>query len=151
MIDASDAGWERQLKVTDEVLAEIGAQDVPRIRVFNKIDGVGDARAQAMRTDLLRVLYPGCIVMSAKRPEDVARLHAAIRDFFGRDLVEAELFLTWADQRLRGEVFERCEVLAEEADAEGARLRVRGEPADIESLRRRLGASAPDGRDRPAG
>jgi GTP-binding protein HflX len=151
VIDASDAGWERQLKVTDEVLAEIGAQDVPRIRVFNKIDGVGDARAQAMRTDLLRVLYPGCIVMSAKRPEDVARLHAAIRDFFGRDLVEAELFLTWADQRLRGEVFERCEVLAEEADAEGARLRVRGEPAEIESLRRRLGASAPDGRDRPAG
>ncbi len=151
VIDASDAGWERQLKVTDEVLAEIGAQDVPRLRVFNKIDGVGDARAQAMRTDLLRVLHPGCIVMSAKRPEDVARLHAAIRGVFGRELVEAELFLPWSDQRLRGEVFERCEVLAEAAEAEGARLRVRGAPADVESLKRRLGASPSDGRDRSDG
>jgi GTP-binding protein HflX len=120
------------------VLAEIGAQDVPRIRVFNKIDGVGDAGTQAMRTDLLRVLYPGCIVMSAKRPEDVARLHAAIRDVFARDLVEAELFLPWSDQRLRGAVFDSCEVLAEEADADGARLRVRGDAAAIESLKRRL-------------
>jgi GTP-binding protein HflX len=141
VIDASDPGWERQLKVTDEVLAGIGAQDVPRIRVFNKIDGVGDAAAQAMRADLLRVLHPGCVVMSAKRPADVERLHATVRDFFARDLVEAELFLPWSDQRLRGEVFSSCEVLAEEADADGARLRVRGEPAAIESLKRRLGTA----------
>ena len=151
VIDASDPGWERQLAVTDEVLAEIGAQDVPRIRVFNKIDGVGDAAAQAMRTDLLRLLYPGCVVMSAKRPEDVARLHATIRDVFGRDLVEAELFLPWSDQRLRGEVFERCEVLDERADEHGARLRVRAEPATIESLSRRLGASQSPDRPRSAG
>jgi hypothetical protein len=44
VIDASDPGFERQLAVTDEVLAEIGAQDVPRILVFNKIDRVGDER-----------------------------------------------------------------------------------------------------------
>ena len=140
VIDASDAGWERQLAVTDAVLAEIGAHEVPRIRVFNKIDGTGDADAQAARAAGLEALYPGCIVMSAKRPEDVARLHGAIRDFFGRGLVEAELFLPWTDQGLRGEVFASCEVLAEEADAEGARLRVRGEAAGIESLKRRLEA-----------
>jgi len=144
VIDASDPGWERQLKVTDEVLAEIGAQDVPRLRVFNKIDALGDAGVQAMRTDLLRVLHPGCIVMSAKRPEDVARLHATIRDHFAGELVEAELFLPWADQKLRGEVFSSCEVLAEEADADGARLRVRGDPAAIERLKRRLGAPDAD-------
>jgi GTP-binding protein HflX len=150
VIDASDPGWERQLAVTDEVLAEIGAQDVPRIRVFNKIDGLGDAAAQAMRTDLLRLLYPGCVVMSARRPEDVARLHATIRDFFGRELVEAELFLPWSDQRLRGEVFERCEVLDEQADEHGARLRVRAAPATIESLSRQLGASPPANQGRRA-
>ena len=138
VIDASDPGWERQLKVTDAVLAEIGARDVPLIRVFNKIDGVGDAAAQAMRTDLLRLLYPGCVVMSARRPEDVARLHATIREFFGRDLIETEFFLPWSDQRLRGEVFERCEVIEEHADELGARLRVRAEAATIESLTRQL-------------
>ncbi len=48
VIDASDPGFERQLEVTDEVLGEIGAQDVPRIRVFNKIDQV-DNRATPRR------------------------------------------------------------------------------------------------------
>ncbi|MFM1992007.1 MAG: hypothetical protein RJA99_4964 [Pseudomonadota bacterium] len=142
VIDASDPGWERQLKVTDEVLAEIGAQDVPRIRVFNKVDAVGDGDAQAARAGVLRLLHPDCVVMSAKRAEDVARLHATIQGFFSKGLVEAELFLPWADQKLRGEVFASCEVLAEEADAEGARLHVRGEAAAIESLKRRLGGTA---------
>jgi GTP-binding protein HflX len=36
------------------VLGEIGAQEVPRMRVFNKIDHVGDAAAQAEREAALR-------------------------------------------------------------------------------------------------
>src|SRR3990167_5154045 len=60
VIDASDPGFERQLEVTDKVLEEIGANDVPRIRVFNKIDHVGDAAAQAERTAALRAQYPDC-------------------------------------------------------------------------------------------
>jgi 50S ribosomal subunit-associated GTPase HflX len=84
VIDASDPGFERQLAVTDKVLAEIGAQDVPRLRVFNKIDHVGDAAAQAEKEAELRAAYPGCIVMSARRADDVARLREAILAFFRR-------------------------------------------------------------------
>ncbi len=59
VIDASDSGFERQLEVTDGVLEEIGANVVPRIRVFNKIDHVGDAAAQAEREAALRDTVPG--------------------------------------------------------------------------------------------
>ena len=138
VIDASDAGFERQLHTTDEVLAEIDAQDVPRIRVFNKIDHVGDAAAQAGLAAALRCDYPGCIVMSARNPNDVARLHRAIMDFFQRDLVEAELFVPWSAQQLRGEIFAHCEVLNERADEDGAFFQVRGEPAALDSLRAQL-------------
>jgi GTP-binding protein HflX len=62
VIDAGDPGFERQLAVTDKVLAEIGAQDVPRLRVFNKIDHVGDAAAQAELAAALRT--PGPIASS---------------------------------------------------------------------------------------
>jgi GTP-binding protein HflX len=139
VIDASDAGYERQLETTDAVLAEINAQDVPRFRVFNKIDHVGDAAAQAECEAMLRANYPDCIVMSARRPHDIAKLHQAIVAFFQRDLVEAELFLPWSAQQLRGEIFARCEVIAERADADGAFFRVRGEPETLESLRARFG------------
>ncbi len=135
VIDASDPGFERQLETTDDVLSEIGAQDVPRIRVFNKIDHVGDATAQAERAATLRAAYPNCLVMSARCTDDVAMLHKAIIAFFQQDLVEAELFLPWSAQQLRGEIFARCEVLDERADDEGAFFRVRGEQGALDSLR----------------
>jgi GTP-binding protein HflX len=133
VVDASDPGFERQIAVTEEVLDEIGAQAVPRLLVFNKIDRGGDEAA-------LRAKYPGCIVMSARREGDVAKLRAAIVAFFQRHLVEAEIFLPWAAQKLRGEIFADCEVLEERAEGEGAFLRVRGEPATVERLREKLSA-----------
>ncbi len=142
VVDASDAGFGRQLAVTEKVLAEIGAEDVPRLVVFNKIDRAGDAAVQAEREAALRAQYPACIVMSAKREGDVARLREAIVAFFQRRLVEAELFLPWSAQKLRGQIFATCTVLEERADAEGAFLRVRGEPEAVGRLREQLGEAA---------
>ncbi len=139
VIDASDPGFERQLEVTDTVLAEIGADVVPRLRIFNKIDHVGDAAAQAECRAMLQARYPDCVVMSARRPEDVARLHGIIVTFFQKDLVEAELFLPWSAQQLRSQIYANCEVLGESADEDGALFRVRGEGAAIEALRQQFG------------
>ena len=139
VIDASDPGFERQLEVTDKVLAEIGAQDVPRLRVFNKIDHVGDAGAQVEREAALRAEYPDCIVMSARRANDIAMLREAIVGFFRQGLVEAELFLPWSAQQQRGAIFANCEVLEERADGEGAFLRVRGEREAVKGLCEQFG------------
>jgi GTP-binding protein HflX len=133
VVDASAPGFERQLAVTEEVLDEIGAKGVPRLLVFNKIDRGGDEAA-------LRARYPGCIVMSARREGDVAKLREAIVAFFRQRLVEAELFLPWSAQGLRGEIFATCEVLEERAGGEGAFLRVRGEPEAVQRLREQLSA-----------
>jgi GTP-binding protein HflX len=138
VIDASDPGFERQLEVTDKVLEEIGADVVPRLRIFNKIDHVGDEAAQAEREAALRAQYPDCVVMSARRPDDVAKLRQTIIAFFRQNLVEAELFLPWSAQQLRGEIFATCEVLEERADGEGAFFHVRGERDTVESLREQL-------------
>lgn len=139
VIDASDPGFERQREVTDQVLNEIGVGDVPRLRVFNKIDHVGDLAAQTERAAMLRAEYPDCVVMSARRPEEVTRLREVILAFFRRDLVEEELFLPWSAQQLRGQVYANFEVLEERADGEGAFFRVRGEAATLRTLREQFG------------
>ena len=141
MIDASDPGFERQIEVTEKVLEEIEAGKVPRLRVFNKIDQVGDAKAQKERAKALRAQFPKCLVMSAVDKDDVAKLQKAIRAFFGRRLVKAELFLPWSAQQLRGELFAVCQVLEERADTEGAHFSVRGERKDLDVLRERIKSS----------
>ncbi|MCC6472626.1 MAG: GTPase HflX [Burkholderiales bacterium] len=138
VVDASDPGYERQLEVTEKVLDEIGAQDVPRMLVLNKIDRVGDEAAQREREAALRATHPECIVMSARREGDVAELRAAVVAFFRRDLLEAELFLPWSAQPLRGEIFANCQVLEERGGTEGTTFRVRGEPGVVQRLSARL-------------
>lgn len=139
VIDASDPGFERQLEVTDKVLGEIGAQALPRLRVFNKIDYLGDAQQQAERAAALRAQYPDCIVMSARRPADVATLRQTIVAFFQQDLVDDELFLPWSAQHLRGQIYACCAVQSERADGDGAFFRVRGEASAINGLRQQFG------------
>lgn len=138
VIDASDPGFERQLEVTDKVLEEISADDVPRIRVFNKIDHVGDAEAQAEREAALKARYPECVVMSARRPDDVAKLHKMIVEFFQRDLIETEIFVPWAKQQLLGEIYANCQVRGERSDEQGTFFQICGETSVLERLQEKL-------------
>jgi GTPase len=149
VIDASDPGFEGQLVVTDEVLDEIGAHAVPRIHVFNKIDCVGDAEAQGTMEAMLRAKYPECMVLSARRKGDVQNLHAAVMAFFRRGLVEAEIFLPWSEQNLRGNIFENFEVLEERADGDGTLFRIRGESDTVNALRKQLSQTMDPSKSEP--
>jgi GTP-binding protein HflX len=135
VVDASDPNWERQLEVTTEVLAEIGAGDVPRLLVFNKIDRVGDIDEEARATQALLARWPDAVVMSARRPDDVAHLRARLVAFFARDMVEDDLHVPYDRQQLRGEIFAACEVLGERYTDDGVVFRVRAPLALLEKLR----------------
>jgi GTP-binding protein HflX len=135
VVDASDPNWERQLEVTTEVLAEIGAGDVPRLHVFNKIDNVGGLEEEARATQALLARFPDAVVMSARRAEDVAHLRARLAAFFARDMVEDDLHVPYDRQQLRGEIFAACEVLGERYTDDGVVFRVRAPLALLEKLR----------------
>ena len=62
--------------------------------------------------------------------------------FFRQRLVEAELFVPWSAQQLRGEIFASCEVLEERSESEGAFFRVRGGPEAVRRLQEQLGPRA---------
>jgi len=139
VVDASDPGHERQLEVTHAVLTEIGAGEVPRLLVFNKIDRVGDEAAQAAQARALGARWPEALVLSAKRPADVARLRQALCDHFAGSFVAGELVVAPDRQELRGEIFAACHVEDERWDERGAVFRVRAHPQALARLRTRLG------------
>jgi GTPase len=135
VVDASDPNFERQLEVTTEVLAEIGAGDVPRLLLFNKIDRLGSPEAEEAARKALLARWPEAVVLSARRPEDVAQLHARLVGFFNRDLVEGEVHVPYHRQQMRGEIFAGCEVLEETYDDAGVIFRVRAHPEMLERLK----------------
>ncbi len=135
VVDASDPGFERQLDVTTEVLSDIGAAEIPRLIIFNKIDRVGDAAAEEAAAHVLASRWPDAFVMSARRPDDVTRLRARLIAFFARDLVSGEVRVPYDRQQLRGEIFASCEVLGERYQEDAVIFDVRAHPAVLERLR----------------
>ncbi len=133
VVDISDPGWRRQLEVTHEVLEEIGAADIPRMNVFNKVDRLtGEAQVQMIQQ--VATLWPDGVIMSAKDPHDVRHLHEAITKHFHKFLVEDELRVPYGAQHLRGPLFESCEVLSETYEQDVVVFRVRGPAHTIAAL-----------------
>ena len=105
---------------------------MPNVLITGCSSGIGRALADAFKAAGFDVWA------SARRPDDVAALHQIIVARFQQDFIEAELFLAWSAQQLRGEVFANCEVLEERADEEGAFFRVRGDRDTVEALRAQI-------------
>jgi len=131
VVDASDPTWKSQLEVTRSVLREIGADTVPSKLLLNKTDRLDEAAQDALRAE-----HPEAVLLSAHRPDDVAKLRLAIIQFFEASMVEAHLMIPYASQGRIGEVYEHTTVLNEEFDEHGRKLRVRGLPAAIARLTR---------------
>jgi GTP-binding protein HflX len=130
VVDAADPDFPGQIAVTTEVLADIGAADLPRLLLLNKADTLDAAR----RAELARI-YPDAVLLSSRSAHDVAALHARIVAFFERDMIEAELLVPYSAQRLVGEIHASCRVLGERYDEVGRHLRVRAHPAVVARLR----------------
>jgi GTP-binding protein HflX len=131
VVDASDPTCEAQLKVTRDVLEEIGADAVPSKLLLNKADRLDPAARQA-----LLARFPGAIMLSAHAPADVASLRQTVIDFFDGLMTEADLLIPYANQSRISEVYESARVVSETFDEAGRHLRLRALPSALARLTR---------------
>jgi GTP-binding protein HflX len=130
LVDAADPDHARQIQVTREVLAEIGADRIPTLLCFNKNDKLDEPTREA-----LRAAWPEAVFVSAYDPASVAALHGRIVSFFEQDAMEVELLVPHGARGIIGELRASTRVLDESWEQEGAVFRVRGTAAAIERLR----------------
>jgi GTP-binding protein HflX len=133
VVDASDPAFPRQIEVTREVLADVGADESPRLLVLNQADRVAEEDRSRLRRE-----WPEALLLSAHDPADVARLREAILGFFDQGLEEAEILIPYAQQRWVAEAHAGGRVLDQRHDEQGTRLRLRASPAVWSRLRAAL-------------
>jgi GTP-binding protein HflX len=136
VVDASDPNYRRQLEVTRDTLADIGASDVPSLLVLNKIDRVDEAGRKALAR-----AHPDALQVSAIDPAGVRAVREAILRFFDERSEEAVLAIPYAHQRLVGEVREAARVVSEDWSEAGVVLTVRGDRDALARLEKRLAAA----------
>jgi GTP-binding protein HflX len=134
VVDASDPAFREHMRVTREVLTEIGALG-PMTVLLNKIDRVDDAARAALANE-----FPDAVQTSAVTAAEVAALHDRIVAHFEGDLEDTELHVPWALHKLVHAVHESCRVLAEDHDEDGTRIKVRASAQTLARLRTALAA-----------
>jgi GTPase len=132
IIDAADPGFRAQMKVTREVLDEIGAGDVPWILVLNKIDRVAPTEREALSKE-----FPAALLVSAKDPADVGRVRDAIIRTFEADMREFDLVVPYDAGRAIGEIH-KIHVISESYEGDGVHYRVRARESAIDRIRTML-------------
>ncbi len=145
--DAADEERERLHRVVDQVLEEIGAGDLPQLRVMNKID-VLNAEAAAATTlgaaesgdndpvaagNAVRVEpridrdgegRPHTVWLSAGTGEGLDLLRQALGELLGGDRINAELLLPLTAGRLHARLKAAGAIAEESVDEQGWRLRI---------------------------
>ncbi len=130
VVDAADPAFRAQLEVTRTVLRELEADDAPSLVLLNKVDKIDAATREGLEQE-----FPDALFVSARRPEDVRRVHAAVVQFFEKDAEEAELFVSYAKQSMVGPIRESVRIVDERWDNDGLHVRVKGPKAAIAKLR----------------
>jgi GTP-binding protein HflX len=134
VVDAADPAFPRQIEVTREVLADVGADESPRLLVLNKADRLDAASRERLARD-----HPGALLLSAHDPGDVAVLRARLVAFFQQGFEEAELMIPYSQQRWVAEAHANAHVLEQHHEAEGTRLRLRATSSVWAKLRAGVG------------
>lgn len=120
LVDGSSVDPELHIGAVRGVLREIGAGDVPELIVFNKADQVGEDGV-----DHLLRRYEGSMLVSAHTGEGLDEMLTAIADRL-RALTEVtELHIPYARGDILAAVHREGEVLVEQHEADGMRVRAR--------------------------
>ncbi|HEX7338643.1 MAG TPA: ribosome rescue GTPase HflX [Rhodanobacteraceae bacterium] len=116
--DAADEERDVLAEVVDHVLEEIGASDVPQLRVMNKID-LTEVAPHIDRDDTGR---PRCVWLSAATGAGMDGLREALGECLGGERLRTQLDLPLAAGRLYARLKEAGIVVTENVDADGWHL-----------------------------
>ena len=97
VLDASAAAVEEQAETVEQVLAELGAAEKPRVVALNKVDLLGPAsRRRALAT--LASRYPAAVAISATKRTGFTELLEAMDRASRGEMVEVELLVPYGSE-----------------------------------------------------
>lgn len=116
VIDAASAQRAVCVAEVNDVLKQIGADRIPQIEIYNKIDLLGNEAPRIERGEdgLVRRIW-----LSALNGEGMELLKQALAEFYHQEHVHRLLQLQPADGRLRARLFELGGVISEKVTATG--------------------------------
>ena len=119
VVDACSDERDDNIFQVNEVLKEIGADKIPHLMVYNKIDLMGDF---APRIDHDDDGKPVRVWLSARTGDGVELLLESLQTLLGKDIVSRQILVPASLGQLRALLFQNKAVQEEEVDEQGNHL-----------------------------
>lgn len=96
VIDISNPNYKEHIQVTERVLEEINASNIPIIKVFNKADLISD---EPFLNKILKASYKNSVLISAYSQKDASMLRERIFKFFEENMIQVIVKIPHSDQQ----------------------------------------------------
>lgn len=116
VVDAADVNRDDNIVSVETVLEEIGANELPTLRVFNKIDAMPTAEPRIDRDEQGN---PVRVWLSARDGIGIELLEQAIAELLSEDIVNETIVVPSTQGRFRAMLFEQGAVRSEHYDEQG--------------------------------
>jgi GTP-binding protein HflX len=119
VIDAADERRKENIEQVYEVLKEIGADEVPQLLVYNKIDKLDDVPARIDRDEdgIIQAVW-----LSAKDDVGTELLSQALTERLSKMMMQCQLNIPPKHGRLRGQLYQMNFVTSEQFSEQGGWL-----------------------------
>ena len=94
IIDISNPNHLKQKSITENTLKEIGAHDLPIIKIYNKVDLLDN-----------KIYHPDSFTISAYKKEDIKMIIDKIKEILLKNYQQTTLFIPYEDSIVLNEIF----------------------------------------------
>lgn len=119
--DISDPNYQKHLRVTQEVLTELGIENKKQIIVFNKKDLLNDP----VRARIIMRNFPHSFLVSSYNEEDMKNLREHIIDYFLSQQEHYDLFIPYEDGEAHSRIRGNANILKTVSHEQGIFYRIR--------------------------
>ncbi len=116
IVDAHDENRQANISQVNTVLKSIGAESVPSLFVFNKIDLCDGLPVGVERDDANK---PQRIFISAQTGQGLPELLSALAECIAKDIIQRSIILKPQDAKLRSRLYKLKVIQSEKIDDEG--------------------------------
>lgn len=114
VVDLSSPHYKKQIEVTNETLKQIGAEHVPMIYVYNKVDLIDKLEMDSIEQEGIKI--------SAKQNRGMEALIETICEKIFAEYIKTQLFIPYKDLNLISKINEDCMVKGQTYKEEGVVL-----------------------------
>jgi GTPase len=132
VIDLSHPFYEDHIKVVEETLKDLGAENKILIKVFNKIDLVSDKD----KIGYVRNKYSGSVIVSAERGINIAALLTNMNTFVEEAYVEEDVKLNIDDSKTAAKIYSLAEVISADYEDKSIKIHYRANKENSNKIKK---------------